>query len=170
MKPPLPANLEMIRCTWGAGCRRWSGPQASKRVHQHCQMDNGYIQWILVFWPSSDDHPQMTITHLGQPFSGLTNAAPPPCFRDQIGYDAICLYLHPQGQLEWLLKNPDDLKQSRGQLWHLKTTTSVLSVEFQGPFSYCSFFSNTSKIQVQDQVLCPIVYKVRADENGKKKS
>jgi hypothetical protein len=50
------------------------------------------------------------------------------------------------------------------QFWHLEAATSVLSLEFLGPFS-CS---STSKIQVLDLVPCPTMEKVRVKKMEKK--
>ncbi len=62
MKLPLKEKWEMIRCAWGYGCRRWSGPHSSNESAS--TLSNEYIGCIMIFWPSSDDQNSL----LGDPF------------------------------------------------------------------------------------------------------
>ncbi len=53
MQLPLPEKWEMIRCTWGNGCRMWSVPQTSNT--SALTLSDEYFRWIKILWPSSED-------------------------------------------------------------------------------------------------------------------
>ncbi len=51
---PLPEKWEMIRCACGDGCRIQSGPLSYNR--NASTLSNDYIEWIMIFLPSSENH------------------------------------------------------------------------------------------------------------------
>ncbi len=54
LKLPLQEKWEMIRYAWGDGCRTSFGTQTSNE--SALTLSNEYIEWIMIFWPSSEDH------------------------------------------------------------------------------------------------------------------